>query len=397
MSARLVTAARIWPLVVLFLLVLALPALDWAFGIDKAPQPSDNRALAQWPDTPSDRASLNAWPREVEAWFNDHFGFRNQFIRWHNRWKKSLYKEISGADVLVGREGWMYYSGAYMVENLRGTRTLDAAALERIRLKLEARHRWLAERGIVYAFTVAPNKESIYPEYLPDWLRAGIMSPSGLDQFHAYMREHSDVPVIDLRPALLAAKHLGPLYFRQDSHWNRLGAFVAAQTLLEELQARYPQLPPPVSLAQVQVEVQPAEQSPAGDLARMLGQDPREDQHLEILPRPPLAALQPQPTALAADEVWPAGAEPVHTLNPQGRLHALVFHDSFGEVWQTILGLPFERTQFIYIYLWGKQDAGMAWDSQRVLDHRPHLVIDEMVERALLNLTPASIGAIEVE
>lgn len=35
----------------------------------------------------------------------------------------------------------------------------------------------------------------------------------------------------------------------------------------------------------------------------------------------------------------------------------------------------------------------MPWDTRRVLDLKPQLVIDEMVERALLNLTPDSIGS----
>ena len=390
MSNRLVTAVRIGLPVLLFLLVLALPALDRTFGIDKAPQPNDNRALAEWPDAPRDRVSLNAYPRAIEAWFNDHFGFRNQFIRWHNRWKKSLYKDVSGADVLIGRDGWMYYSGSYMVENLRGARPLDKATLATLRLALEARHRWLAARGIAYVFVVAPNKETIYPEHLPDWLQAGIATPSKLDRFYAYMREHSAVPVVDLRAALLEAKAQGPLYYRHDSHWNTYGAFVASRIIVDTLRAQKPAIPTPLSMNQITLAVGQGVPH-AGDLARMVDQSGREDLMTEVVPTPPYRPLEIRKSPLPAGETWPSGTEPMHTLNALGQVNALIFHDSFGQIMYPVLGLNFGRTDYVFQYLWSRTGSVMTWDPQRVRQLNPDVVIDLMVERALYFLNPETI------
>jgi hypothetical protein len=51
----------------------------------------------------------------------------------------------------------------------------DTAALETERREFVRRSRWLAERGSLYAVLVAPNKETIYPELLPDWLKKHVL------------------------------------------------------------------------------------------------------------------------------------------------------------------------------------------------------------------------------
>ena len=46
-----------------------------------------------------------------------------------------------------------------------------------------------------------------------------------------YLRKHSDVEIVDLRPALRAARHLGDVYYVHDTHWNDRGARLAIANL----------------------------------------------------------------------------------------------------------------------------------------------------------------------
>ena len=54
-------------------------------------------------------------------------------------------------------------------------------------------------------FVVAPNKQSIYPEKMPEsYYRSH--GPSRLDQFLDHIRNRSELAIIDLRGDLLEAK-----------------------------------------------------------------------------------------------------------------------------------------------------------------------------------------------
>jgi len=127
----------------------------------------------------------------------------------------------------------------------------------------------LAARGIKYLFVIPPDKHSIYPENLPAWLIGSrpVGCRSKLDQLVDYMRKHSTVEVLDLRPALLAGKKTAPTYLQQDSHWNWYGGFIGCQEVIKALARQTPQLPP------LQLEDFDWSNAPAagGDLARILG------------------------------------------------------------------------------------------------------------------------------
>lgn len=384
--------SRIWPISLLFLLVLALPTLDWMFKFDHAPQASENRQPAVWPAQPKNLQELDSYLPRLEAYFNDHFGFRNRLIRWHKRWKKSLFGDVSSSEVLQGRDGWMYFSGGYMIENLQGNRRLSSTHLEQLRQIFEARHQWLQKRGVQYALVIAPNKESIYPEYLPQWLFDNRAALPPLDDFLDYMRQHSTVPVVDPRAALIAAKSLGPVYFRTDSHWNALGSWVALTELSRALHQQQPELPEMLNQNQVDIRTAAGEAN-SGDLARMLGQEQLNDDLAEVVPHPPLQWLQPRPLADESAEDWAPGTAPVGTQDAQGRFKLLVFHDSFGDFWHPMLGLGYHQAEFVRISSRRRDHGPLDWDAARVVRTRPDVVVDEIVERNLLNLSTESLHA----
>ena len=83
-----------------------------------------------------------------------------------------------------------------------------------------------------------------------------------MEQATHYLKEHTDVNVIFARDALLEAKKQYPVYYKYDSHWNSVGAFVGVQLLTELLQEEA------VPLAEVEVEQTDAY---GRDLAGILG------------------------------------------------------------------------------------------------------------------------------
>ena len=103
----------------------------------------------------------------MEAYFNDHFGFRKRLIRWYRLWRLDLFRDQKGfRSVIAGKDGWYYFNENQMVEHYRGTLQFTPEQLQDWQKYLESYREWLAQRGIKFLFVVAPDKESIYPENL---------------------------------------------------------------------------------------------------------------------------------------------------------------------------------------------------------------------------------------
>jgi hypothetical protein len=353
-----------------FFLLLWLPLADSAFHWDRAPMPDEKRAPAAYPQYTPEVKPLRDYFSGLEAYYADHFGFRNQLVHWNNRWKRKWFKESSVSQVMMGRDGWLYFSAQDMIAHARGLKCFTAQELTTWQQLLESRRDWLARRGIKYLFVVPPDKQSIYPEFLPQWLtRTG--SHNKLDQLLAHMKQHSTVEILDLRPALRAAKTTAPTYYSTDTHWNYYGSFVGYQELIHALARQLPDLGGPQPLTAFDLSVSADN---GGDLAVMLGQGQslREKNLARLLPRPPLTepATQADPGILPKD--WAAEFLPYRTDNPAQKYNMMMFRDSYAGGWMPYMGYNFKRV--IYIFQ-------PEWDTALIEREKPDVVVDEMLER----------------
>jgi hypothetical protein len=349
------------------LALLALPAVDFGFGLERPPVLVENRLLAFAPGVPASRRALEAFPRQFEAYWNDHFGFRRTLIRYHNLGKLALGVSPS-ASVVPGRDGWLFLKNDGELDYYRGVPPFSPAELARWHHALEHRRDWLAARGSRYLFVVAPNKSSIYAERMPrGWRRPGAVSR--LDQLLGYLRGRSTVEVLDLREPLIAAKARERVYSVTDTHWNGLGAHAAYAAILGRLARWYPTVAPrPRADFEARAVV-----TSGGDLAAGLGLGDRYPEVvLDLVPRFPLAAREVHRVDVPDGRAWA-----VRTVETPRRdqPRALFLHDSFGAVLTTLLSEHFSRT----VLQWDTNlDLGLA-DRER-----PDVVVEERVERYLM-------------
>jgi len=361
-------------LILLFVVFLWLPTLDTCFHFDWAPIPSENRLLAAFPKWRADLAGPKEFLAGLEAYFSDHFGCRKCLIEWHNKVRNALFHDKNVRRVLVGSDGWLFLSDAQMIEHFRGALQLTPQQLEDWQRLLEKRRDWLAQRGIGFIFVVAPDKHSIYPEPLPDWLNK-LGGRTKLDQFVDFMREHSTVQILDLRPALRAARKTSPTYLKTDTHWNLFGGFIAYQEVLNAL-AR--QLSGLTALALTNFE-QTKTNAPGGDTAIYFGVNVIETNTVLFTPKvglPPLETYVPQ--------VKEATKVPAFTDNPLGKGGLIVFRDSFAQAWLPFLGYHFQHVDYIWQY---------HLDASLIQQKKPAAVVNEMLERFFNVASPKDLMA----
>lgn len=375
-----------------FVLCICLPVADLVLGLDPSAPLSENRQMAARPSLTSSTLAVLQHPTGIGAWlgllqdataypanftryFNDHFGFRRLLVRTHSRFV--LLGWPSKSDVIVGRHGWLFLGEARARESYQASTSFSPEELASWRSELERRRDWLAAQGSDYLLVIAPEKSTIYPEFMPTHVPR-IGQQTRLDQLVSYLAENSDLQVIDLREALVEAGAQHPTYYRTDTHWTDWGAFVVYQQIMMRLSERHPDL----QLKSASNYTFHAQETVGGDLAGMLGlKDILKDQAIVAEPAD-LVHAQQADTGIAPLPNVPEWNQPEAREVPDlDAPTAIVFRDSFGKALIPFLSEHFRRS--LYLHRYGLSETA-------ILQERPRIVIQEMAERELQEASPSN-------
>jgi alginate O-acetyltransferase complex protein AlgJ len=374
-DARLATSpARISKLAVIliFLAALTAPGLGLVAGVDRATiSEAEMRELAPAPAWSWQLGALAAWPAAFRRYFVDHFAFRSRLIHMQAVLSWEWLRTSPSDTVIAGTDGWLFYGDDGGLQDYVQTEPFDEASMEAWRETLERTRDWLDARGIKYLVVFAPDKQMIYPEYMPASL--GRLSPKyRVDRLIEYLRRHSTLDPLDLRPAVRSAKSSELLYDRYDTHWNDRGGLVGYQAIMERLQRWFPSMRPLTRDDFVESAA-----APSGDRTTMLG---LVDQGKIAMP------------GLVRRGGWSARVVEPATPDPygeEGRLvseipgsslpRAVVFRDSFAGRLMPYLSEHFSRA----VYLWEND-----FDPTVVEREHPDVVVQEFVARHLYTFLP---------
>ncbi|MDQ6758631.1 MAG: hypothetical protein M3Z32_02050 [Acidobacteriota bacterium] len=333
--------------VLLFFAALWAPLIGMLFGVGNFEPEEENRSFGAPPQG----------GRQFTAYIHDHFGFRGTLITAQALFKVRVLGVSSSNEVLLGRDGWLFYAGDKSVENHRGVRPYTRDELTRWVNLFKRRGDWLAERGIHMIVAIPPDKISVYPEFLPASF-GKVKQQTRLDEFLAEMRSASHVPVLDLRQAMLRAKVQGSrLYHPTDTHWTAEGAYTGYLSILAELSKTYPEVRP------VPFRQAPRGRLGAGDLVKMLG--------LARVWRD-VPDEQPWPPELHVRGRVEEELVVQHEGNAERRL--MLFGDSFAFALVPYLAQDFGET---IIFRSSELNLGA------IAGRHPNIVLIEMVERKL--------------
>ncbi len=357
-------------LIVLFLMGISLPFLGGVLMSDKKWSEAEKRALVEFPQFPKNIKSLSSFFVSFEEYYNDHFGFREQMIfRYHREMEKRF--GIAGSPLVLKGEGkWLYYTGNQMLEDFRGERNLSPRDLELWATEQQRRFQWLQERGISYLTFSPPNKQSIYPEFMPKETRQ-LRGQTRMDQLREYLVESPLPFYIGLYEELRAAKSERKLYFAMDSHWNHYGAYVAFKKIMAQVQTIFPD-------HQYTLDFpfhKHYRRTLGGDLARMLMIEKKKSESMPKI-RPREYCGQAEPFGVVLSGLGENRHEvPVLKTCENASLRAIIFCDSFIEQIE-----PFLSENFSHVLYLRK-----SYDEKNILElmelFRPDIVIEQRVER----------------
>lgn len=237
-------------LVALFLLLLILPTIGMILQVNDNIPILENRELAGPPGFPQGLKDIENYPKQYESFWNDRFGFRNMLIKLNNMISVKYLSFSPHPKVILGKDGWLYYTGERERESfLKYEEPLSEEVLTQYQGVFEEKNKWFQQKGIQYYVVIPPDKHKIYPEYLPEHTANILLSINEFthyEQLVKHMRSNSDSDFfIDVKTPLLRQKDDKYLvYYKTDSHWNRIGVFIAYQQIFNKISEDFPGLKP---------------------------------------------------------------------------------------------------------------------------------------------------------
>lgn len=306
-------------LVALCMLLLALPILAMPF-FPSGNTDAQGQYLADAPELTDGDGRLNPeFDSDFEAWLCDHFAFRTAFLRVNALLNYRLFHTSVSDQVVAGKGDWLYYADT--VPDYTGEGRLTEDELNGMVENLGVLAKSLARHGARLYVAAIPNKSTVYPQFMPD--RYAMRDDDGNIERLRRACEALDATWIDLTQPLIEAAQGGQdVYYRTDTHWNALGAAIAAGTILREL-----------GRSRVDYTVGDEADFTGGDLARLMGA---------------AGALNESTPRLLPDSPLPEGnyADRRIQADGPGEGTLLVYRDSFGTAIGPWLAQAYGHTEF---------------------------------------------------
>jgi hypothetical protein len=348
-------------LALMFATVLLAPLVGMWLHIGRLRAAEEKRALAPWPVITPNFRSWTAAPNAFAAYFSDHFGFRKTLVLDHAAFLVKVLGQSTSSEVLVGKRGWLYYTGGHYMDSYRGLDSFRPGELEQWVTALTRMRDWLGSRGIPFYVIIPPDKHTIYPEYLPSSIQRGSV-PTRLDKVLAALRK-TNIDVIDIRSDLFRAKSSGALYHQTDTHWNGDAGYIAYRALLLEVGRAFPQVRPyPKS------DFRHVRHRTTGDLNSMLGLTRGYEEDLVyLLPKNDPAVRREEGTTILSER------------NDPQLPRMVMMSDSFADFLTFLLSQNFSRATYV---------RGNDFNPGLMEREKPDLVLFELVERRLVDGAP---------
>ena len=209
----------------LFLLLSLLPSAGMLlFGESAA---AANETLSMPPKLLRSAGKFNlSVLKDTTDYVADHFYLRNELVNAWAELNASVFKTSSEEQVMLGSDGWLFYAST--LDDYMG-RGMSETELKRAASNLALIQEAVESRGAKFLFTIAPNKNSLYPAQMPAFVPSAhdAANAERILPYFASMGIHYQ----DLFSVLRDKG--GVLYYKTDSHWTDRGAALAADSLMD--------------------------------------------------------------------------------------------------------------------------------------------------------------------
>lgn len=216
---------------ILFIVVICLPFLYWLIlGQNVVSDNYENRTLASKPTFSLD--AYEDYSSQYESYFNDHFPFRNQLVPLNSLINYRVFNISTHESVILGKNKWLFFGDKddNPIGDYEGTRTFSDEEISKMRDSCLSIQTELEEMGIQFAIIIPVNKERVYSQYMPERY---ILSEASRTDLAIETLQEAGINIVNPKEDLLSLCSEYQLYYRYDTHWNQLGAYIGVCDILK--------------------------------------------------------------------------------------------------------------------------------------------------------------------
>lgn len=324
-----------------------VPSVLMLFGFKNANR--ENRPLAKLPALIDNEGFNTDIASEFDDYVDDHFALREYLVTAFNAADIALTGDYNGTTAVIGKHDHIFY--AESVNDYLGVEQLSPDQIDTVADYLADVARHMDEKGVRFAYMTAPNKATIYPEYMPDYLKP-TDNAHNIDMLRDAL-EKRGVEQIDAKRILLDAKERRTVYYEHDSHWNNYGAMLVYDSIAERF-----------GLERFDAETYTAVTDRTGDLHNFVY--PSSDHKEERIVYPEFHEYgSNRPINMDRDKK-------TETTSEVNDITLTICHDSFGKSLQPILSQSVGRLCM---------NSSFPYNLDYINSTDPDIVIIELVER----------------
>ena len=286
---------------------------------------------------------------------------------------------VSGnGQVIAGKDGWLFYSET--LNDYTGAGRMTETQLTELAEKIAGLDEFCRGNGAVFYLIVAPNKNTVYPEKMPGIYKKGDAGSNLRLLLNKLAEKNVNAPdlaesfrerIENVPEAWMQINSETYLYYRTDTHWNALGASVAADLLTGNITGSNGG-----SYASTQVT---RTGNTGGDLYRILypsrriiaGDNETDDSY----------AFARIPDFEYVDEPVSMMDLDIKTVSEGKQGSVVVYRDSFGSELIPLLSGSFGSARYLR--------GNMPYDFRYVAEEKPDAVVLVIAERNLDQLLKA--------
>lgn len=342
----------------------------------------ENRILAKKPKLIK-RGQLNlTFGKDVEEWLNDHFYKRRKILKAQNDLDNIINKSNENESAILGKEGWIFYKEDSSIENFQNINLYSEEEVDKIIDIFLKRKEWMDKQGIKYYIFVAPDKNVVYSEFFPEYIKK-INKESRVEQLEKKSIEKNINFIYPYRE-LEEQKKYGLLYWKNDTHWNDYGSFIGTEVLIKKIKNDFPELE---LLEESKYKKDLKQLVIDGDLSRLLGinaEKYKETEYYQFIKKTNYSFsivkiddidinILPDKTlnfyTFLGDKLY------IKTISSKP-LKVLVLRDSFGIPMVQYLSETFGTVEYIHT-------GNLNELQEKIIKDKPDIIIHEVVGRYL--------------
>lgn len=191
---------------------------------------TEKKELAPLPSLIDDGKLNINYLSQLGEYFNDHFAFRQQLVSLDSALRGKLFGVSADDSVVVGKDGWLFYTDT--LSDFTASNPMSDREIFNIANNLALTQQFVESNGAEFAFTIAPNKNTLYPQYMPYIYTAAERESHNAVRLEEMLTAHG-VNYVDLFDVFDNQAEV--MYLERDSHWNNGGALLACENILRSV------------------------------------------------------------------------------------------------------------------------------------------------------------------